>query len=148
MTTTGTASRDLIIAQYIAAGLSERMGQAAAVNAYAESAWNSAAVGDSGASVGLFQLHENGLGESLALPRGPDGQPDPADPRFDAVKNTQATIDAVKADTDLMAMALDGDTSLATLVEYFCRDIERPASVDSEVTRRQTLATKLFPGVA
>lgn len=63
---------DLIIARAMAEGWSEKFGQALVVNAWHESRLDPDAIGDNGASVGLFQLHENGLGRGLTTAQRQD----------------------------------------------------------------------------
>lgn len=140
----GTTARDRILSRFAAAGLPGNLGKAAAVNAYAESAWDSAAVGDHGRSVGLFQLEDGGgLGGKIALPMI-GGKPNPADPRFDPDVNIDTVIAACRADFDICSLAQDG-ADVAELVEHFCREIERPADPSGESMRRRNLVPILFP---
>lgn len=150
----GTNARDLILDEFRRAGLSKNMGIAAAVNAYAESGWDSWAIGDNGHSVGLFQLFDglrddgtvrdrNALGYSIAMPRQSNGQPNPADPRFIAERNIAVVIAAVRRDHQLMSA--QGIAPPAALVRMFTLNIERPAGGAASAEKRVALLARLFP---
>ena len=141
-------SAKTILRQFILAGYPLGIGLAAVVNAKAESNLDPGAVGDNGASVGLFQLYDRGAGAGMALPRGPSGQPDPRDPRFSPTKNTARIIEEVKRYGGNLSAAHEAGASVAMLAGIFARDIERPANVELRMAEREALARTMFGPLA
>ncbi len=133
---TAAASMGLIVGAFLARGLSIRAAHAAVVNAYAESALNPAAVGDSGHSVGLFQIND------LSGRRSFNG--DRKDPSYNISWILDNEVMAA-AGSRFRAMDAAG-ASLGDLVEAFCRDIERPFGPNGDAVKRRAYAVKLFPG--
>lgn len=99
------------------AGYPVGVAMAAIANARHESDLSNSAVGDSGSSVGLFQLHKNGAGKGMTT----------AD-RMDPYKNTARIIKETDMYSDKLMKAWNDGKSVATLSYIFGRDIERPAN--------------------
>jgi hypothetical protein len=138
----------LILRQFILAGFPTGIALAAVVNSKAESNLDASAVGDGGKSLGLFQLASFGAGREMALPMVGPGQPNMADPRFNATKNTARIIEEVRRDGGSLFQAYQAGGSVAELAALFSRDIERPRDKLGEMERRRVSARKMFPGVA
>lgn len=147
---TGTAARDYIVDYYRSEFRgypgAEAVARAAAVNAYAESAWDSRAVGDSGHSVGLFQLYDKGLGQSVALPLV-DGKPDPSDPRFSPRIQCKLTCEAVRQSSGMMAFVTSDAATVEAATFAFCVYIEKPADSTTRGSERMALVSKLGLGL-
>lgn len=141
-------SAKTILRRFILSGYPLGIGLAAVVNAKAESNLDPSAVGDNGASVGLFQLYERGAGAGMALPRGPSGQPDPRDPRFNPTQNTNRIIEEVRQYGGNLSAAHDAGGSVSMLAGIFARDIERPANVELRMKEREALARTMFGPLA
>lgn len=123
---------DLIYNKFISAGFSEIQAQAAVANAYAESRLNPKAknVNDKEASYGLFQMNTKG---------GMGSGHDP-EKLMDENYNIDLMIKNAKqkaGDRFRNAKTLE----LAT--EYFARDLEKPANIETAVITRKTLAAAL-----
>lgn len=133
---------DIIEREFKAAGYSTSLSAAAVVNAYAESKLNAKASGDSGNSIGLFQLHSKGGGLGMSV-----------EDRQDPVINTRRIIEIITEPKNgnfgktLREMEAEGVTDIAELTAVFCRDIERPKFTTLEMTKRRELAKKLFPSL-
>jgi len=116
------------------AGYSDGIALAAVVNADYESRLSNKAVGDSGKSVGLFQVHsKHGLSAKDRM------KPD-VNIKFilgDMAKNGMTVVD----------MDEDG-ASVAALSGRFAHDVERPADRTASLVSRASHAKKLFPMVA
>jgi len=126
----------LIASHFMSAGLPSEFAAAAIVNAWHESSLNPSAVGDSGASVGLFQLHERGAGEGMSV-----------EERMDPTINTQRIIQEVQSSWgDQMRAAYEaGDRRVSVFSSLFSRDIERPADEVGQMNARASTALKFFP---
>lgn len=122
----------LIEQEFAAAGFSPYVAAAAVVNAYAESGLNPVVVGDKGASVGLFQLHERGAGAGMSVAQ-----------RQDPTLNTRRIIETAKKSRSFMAVA--GSTSVADLAAAFSTHVERPADTKKAEATRRALSAKLYP---
>ena len=120
---------------------------AAVVNAYYESGFNHLAVGDNGASIGLFQLNKWGGGigmtpEQRAIPEtnimrmldSIGGRPVPKKPDGIALK-FKKLVDS-------------GETSVSKLAGAFCRYFERPADTEGATANRSNAAKKMFKALA
>lgn len=99
----------IIASEAAAAGLSW-LTVAAVVNAYAESRLNPMAIGDNGASVGLFQLHEKGAGKGMTVAQ-----------RQDPAQNAARIFDTARG-TPVAGMR---GKSNAELVREFAHHVER-----------------------
>ena len=141
------ANTKTILRRFILSGYPLGVAFAAIVNAKAESNIGTHLVGDGGASVGLFQLHERGAGAGMALPRI-NGQPDPKDPRFDSVKNTDRIIEEVRQYGGNLMAAYKSGATVATLAGIFARDIERPANVAQRMVEREQMARNMYQAAA
>jgi hypothetical protein len=124
--------------EFLAAGLPVGLAAAAVVNAYAESGLNPRAVGDGGASVGLFQLHERGAGAGMTTAQ-----------RMDPVHNTRriAAVLLGPQGAPVRAAWDAGERGLGRLAALFSTHVERPAARLAEEARRAALAVRLFPGL-
>lgn len=111
-----------------------------ASNAYGESALNEAAVGDSGASLGLFQANtRGGLGASWLRAGGE------RDALFDPRTNTRLILwEAARVGFD--AHLRDG--TLGSAVGAFVRLVERPKYPDTDIPIRQGYARHFCGGVS
>jgi hypothetical protein len=127
----------LILREFVLAGYPTAIALAAVVNAKAESNLNPLAVGDNGASIGLFQLYERGAGAGMTVEQ-----------RQDPATNTRRIIQEVRTYGGPMMQAYQAGASLADLAGLFARDIERPADRTGEQIRRAAMARSLFPGLA
>lgn len=114
--------------------------EAAVTNAYAESLLDPNAVGDGGHSIGLFQLHDKGIGHGMT-----DGD------RRDPVRNTRRVLEVVlsPAGDPVRQVQADGG-NFEDLTAAFAQHIERCAACghragDGELVRRRELAARLFP---
>ena len=108
---------------------------AAIANAYRESGLRNENVGDGGASIGLFQLHERGAGEGLSV-----------EYRRDPYNNTRTIIERevlAKRGRTLIARANAG-ASVAELAAIFSRDIERPRDKIGAMNRSANRALAMF----
>jgi hypothetical protein len=127
----------IIETEFKKAGLKPSIIAAAIVNAKAESDLNPRAVGDSGHSIGLFQLNDNGgAGQGLS-----------ATERVDPVINAQIILKRevlANAGRNLRSAAENG-ASVAQLAAIFSRDIERPGDKTGQMKARAYLASKLLP---
>ena len=115
-------------------GYSDGVSLAAVVNADYESRLSNKAVGDSGKSVGLFQVHSK-HGLSVKDRMKPD-----VNIKFilgDMAKNGMTVVD----------MDEDG-ASVAALSGRFAHDVERPSDRTASLVSRASHAKKLFPMVA
>jgi hypothetical protein len=119
----------MIEREFAAAGFSPYVAAAAVANAYAESRLNPAAVGDKGASVGLFQLHERGAGAGMSVEQ-----------RQDPVVNTRRIIETARRSGPFMALATTS-TSVGDLAAAFSTHVERPRdTLGAETARRGYVA--------
>jgi hypothetical protein len=123
---------DLIYNKFISAGFSEVQAQAAVANAYAESRLNPKAknVNDKEASYGLFQMNTKG---GMGSGHDPEKLMDENYNIDLMIKNAQQKA----GDRFRNAKTLE----LAT--EYFARDLEKPANIETAVITRKTLAAAL-----
>jgi hypothetical protein len=128
----------IIEREFLAAGLPLALAAAAVVNAYAESSLNPRAVGDSGASVGLFQLHERGAGAGMTVAE-----------RMDPTLNTRRILQTLLGPqgVPVIAAVQAGERGVAALAALFSTHVERPLHKAAEEARRVALAARLFPGV-
>jgi hypothetical protein len=133
---------NLIVVQFLRAGYPLGVALAAVVNARHESDLSNYAAGDSGRSIGLFQLYDSGAGAGMTI-----------EERQDPKTNTKRIIEetdiyGVKnyrdGRTNLMT-AYDQGASVAELSLIFGRDIERPKNAGAG---RDGTARKLFPLIA
>jgi len=120
-------------------GMPDNLIAAALVNAWTESGWNESAIGDSGHSVGLFQLHDKGGGHGLSM-----------EFRKDPRNNARTILDRevlAKMGTELRQRASEG-ANVGELAAIFSRDIERPRDKEGNMASRKALAARMFPTMA
>jgi hypothetical protein len=144
----------IIVREFLAAGFPLQLALAAVVNAVKESGLNAAIKGDSGHSVGLFQIHDlNGKRQFTG-------------DRTDPVYNTRWIMGEVEREgpkrkytkggpsgqtftgSETLYQAMERGASVAELAGLFGAYIERPDKVASEYSARKTLARTTFPIVA
>ena len=124
----------LIFKAFKKAGYSDGIALSAVVNADYESKLSNQAVGDSGNSVGLFQVHKM-HGMSVK-------------DRMNPTKNIAFILEDFKKNgVKIVGMDSDGAT-VAVLSGRFGHDIERPADRIGALSKRASYARSLFPGLA
>jgi hypothetical protein len=128
----------IIEREFLAAGLPLVVAAAAVVNAFAESGLNPRAVGDGGASVGLFQLHSKGAGSGMSVAE-----------RMDPTTNTRRILQVLlgKQGVPVLSAVQSGERGIARLAALFSTHVERPLHKAAEEARRMALAARLFPGI-
>lgn len=129
----------IIEQRFLAAGLPKSVAAAAIVNAYAESGLRPGATGDSGHSIGLFQLHDRGGGHGMSV-----------EERKDPGINTDTILnrEVLKGFGKNLRAAAAGGASIAELSAIFSRDIERPRDREGAMAKRQRIARRFFGGGA
>lgn len=112
---------------------------AALVNAKAESGLNPLAIGDSGASVGMFQLNKWGAGHDMTV-----------EARQDPAVNAQTMLQReVLAKTGRrFREAIERRADVGELAYLFCYDLERPKNREGDAKERAALARAMFPQYA
>ena len=151
-------------------GFSDLIAKAAIVNAYAESGLRSSAVGDSGNSIGLFQVHRNGaatlvsknnpnlasefnktrelykkvrpekFNKSFAAARLESG-----DVRFSPEQNTAIIAKVLQSGFGRRFQnELQGVDDIPTAAALFSKYIERPKDKELAMKKRYQLAKKMF----
>lgn len=129
----------LIANEFKAAGFPPVAQAAAIVNAWVESKLNPEAVGDSGHSIGLFQLHDKGGGAGLSV-----------EYRANPVNNTRTILEREVLGhfgKRFRQRVADG-AKVGELAAIFSQDIERPADVEGNKALRASLAEQWFPSLA
>lgn len=133
----------IIVREFLAAGFDWKVSLAAVVNANAESSLDNKAIGDGGASVGLFQLHERGGGRGMSVA-------DRQDPVLNArrmVQETKAAWNATYGNYRSLSSAVAAGAAVPELAGLFAVHVERPADKDGAYFARSASAKTLFPGV-
>ena len=152
-------------------GFSDLIAKAAIVNAYAESGLRSSAVGDSGNSIGLFQVHRNGAA-TLVSKNNPklanefnktrelykkikpgkfsksfaDSRLDSGDIRFSPEQNTAIIAKELQSGFGRrLQNELQGVDDIPTAAALFSKHIERPKNKELAMKKRYQLAKKMFP---
>jgi hypothetical protein len=122
----------IIISMFRSAGYPIGIGLAAVANARHESDISNYAIGDSGQSVGLFQLYDRGAGAGMTI-----------EERMSPRANTQRIIQETKTYGGPLMEAYRNGASVAELSLIFGRDIERPANkgVGRDNTARSLFGT-------
>lgn len=126
---------DVIEAAFSGAGYSLATTAAAVVNAYAESRLNPLAVGDSGRSIGLFQLNTV-KGAGIGYTRDQLVNPE----RNASVLLAREARALAKVESEAAAGA-----SVASLAGSFSRLVERPKDTVGAALARAALTARLFP---
>lgn len=129
---------DIVEREFTAAGYSLPVTAAAVVNAYAESGLNPLSIGDSGNSVGLFQLNIRGAGAGMSVAQ-----------RQDATTNARTLLARERHALAQVVLLAQSGASLGQLAAAFAKYVERPRYPDAEGVKRAAYALRLFPlGVA
>lgn len=123
---------------FVGAGLPLTAAAAAVVNAWAESKLNPEAVGDSGHSIGLFQLSDWGAGHDMTV-----AERKIADVNIKTILVREVLVNAGKRFRQRAAEGADP----RELAAIFSADIERPKDREGQQQARAALAIKLFPGM-
>ena len=123
----------------LAAGFDSRTVKAAIANAKGESGLNPDAIGDSGNSVGLFQLNIYGAGHGLSV-----------EYRKDPENNVKTIIEreltaATKWGAKFRDVAHSPAATVGDVTEAFCRFVERPKNLDADSAKQRAIAAKLWP---
>ena len=139
LTASKTANVKAIEEVFLAADMPESLIAAAVANAYHESSWNASAAGDSGHSIGLFQLSDWGAGSGLSVEYRKD-------PRNNAKVILEREVLTRRGKT-LREAAAQG-AGVGELAAIFSRDIERPADKEGNMASRKALAEAMFPSLA
>lgn len=129
------AAAAVIEREFLAAGYSPMLVAAALINAYAESRLDPAAVGDHGASIGLFQLntlHGAGIGHSVSELKDPTG-------------NAQVLLSVEKRALAKVQSAIDAGADLSEAAGLFSKYVERPDDTMGEMAKRAASSWILFP---
>jgi hypothetical protein len=121
--------------EFTRAGFGPSVVAAAIINALAESGLRNDAAGDSGASIGLFQLHERGGGKGMS-----------SSERMDPTKNTRRIIEEAKRARGFMSKVSAGVTSIPALAAAFSTYVERPADKPGNEVKRAAMVARYFPG--
>lgn len=124
----------MIESAFFSAGYPLSVAAAAVVNAYAESTLNPKAVGDSGRSVGLFQLSTRGAGAGMSVAS-----------RQDPATNIRTLLAREKRALGKVKALADGGAALSDVVAAFSTLVERPGNKPYEELRRKVLLARLFP---
>jgi hypothetical protein len=115
-----------------------KLALAMVLNAWYESNLDPHAVGDNGASVGLFQLHERGEGAGLSV-----------DERSDPAVNTGRILEAFwrrfKHFAPLVRAEVSQDVPVAVWTARFAEHVERPHNAAVVGKSRGRTATAVFP---
>lgn len=113
--------------------ISKNIIAAAIVNAVAESELDPNAIGDKGKSVGVFQLHKNGLGNKLSI----------EERKSINISSNIIGIQILKDDR-LCVRDREG-ADIGELTSIIVEDIMRPKQISKEKATRSKLAKSLFP---
>ena len=119
----------------ISKGIKPRLARAATINAYAESKLNPHAVGDHGRSVGVFQLHEKGLGRKMSHEQ-----------RVNVKTSAERVARALSKDEVILKMQNDC-APMAQLVSAFTVRIMRPSKKTLRARERVALAHEIQDGL-
>lgn len=117
------------------ASISDTTIAAAIVNAYAESGLNTSAVGDSGNSIGLFQLN---------MPKGA-GRGHSAQELKDPRKNTEIILSVERSAISKIEDAVRAGAGLTQVTALWTKLVERPKYVTADMAKRQAMALRLYP---
>jgi hypothetical protein len=129
------ANAQIIEREFTAAGFGPPVVAAAIINALAESGLRNDAVGDAGASIGLFQLHERGGGKGMS-----------SSERMDPTRNARRIIEEAKRASGFMNLVRAGETSIPKLAAAFSTYVERPADKPGNEVKRAAMVARYFPG--
>lgn len=127
----------IIFEEFRAAGFHRGVAVAAVANAWAESGLNPNAVGDSGKSVGLFQLHEAGVGSGMSV-----------EARRDPRTNARTMANWGLREPRFMSVAQDPDATLRDITYAFTVYLERPVNSHEHGLSRAAWAERNYPEAA
>jgi len=128
------ANANRIFKAFKRAGWSDGVALAAIVNADYESKLSNKAIGDSGSSVGLFQVHKvHGMSVS---------------DRMNPTKNINFILADIAKNGHKIVLMDKNHATVAVLAGQFGHDIERPRDRVGALTKRAVYAQSLFPMVA
>lgn len=127
----------IIFEEFRAAGFSRLVALAAVANAWAESSLYPNAIGDSGKSVGLFQLHEAGVGSGMSV-----------EARRDPRTNARTMANYGRSNRSFMAVANDPKATLRDLTYAFTVYLERPQNMHGHGLSRAAWAEANYPDAA
>lgn len=127
----------IILEEFRAAGFHRGVALAAVANAWAESGFNPNAVGDSGRSVGLFQLHEAGVGSGMSV-----------EARRDPHTNARTMANWGLREPRFMSVVNDPAASLHDLTYAFTVYLERPVNSHEHGLSRAAWAERNYPDAA
>jgi len=128
---------DIIFEEFRNAGFHRGVALAAVANAWAESGLNPNAVGDSGASIGLFQLHEAGVGSGMS-----------AEARRDPRTNARTMANWGRREARFMEVAENPSATLRDITYAFTVYLERPVNSHEHGLSRAAWAERNYPEVA
>lgn len=118
-----------------ALGFGPQLARAATINAYAESKLVPTAVGDHGKSIGVFQLHADGLGNNMSVKE-----------RMDIKTSATRIASAVHKDGSLLKLQ-DKCAPLEEMVKVFTVKIERPSNSKKKAIERAKLSSLFGRGL-
>ena len=106
---------------------------AAIVNGVAESKLDSNAIGDNGKSIGVFQLHNNGLGNKIS-------------PYYRKNVHVNSSVVAIQILKNKRLFDKDKHkASISELTAIIAKDIMRPDNIETQIIIRNNLAKAIFP---
>lgn len=129
---------DIIEKEFLDAGYSPAVVAAALVNALAESGLNPRAAGDSGWSIGLFQMNRKagaGKGHSVAELEDP-------------TQNVRILLSVEKKALAKVEAAVKAGAGIAEAAGLFAVYVERPRDTVGEKARRAAAVARYFPKAA
>ena len=114
-------------------GIKPRLARAATVNAIAESNLNPNIIGDSGNSVGVFQLNKNGMGKNMSI-----------ESRKDIKISTEKVANAMLKDRFMMALQ-ERCAPIEEMIRHFTLRIMRPSNKEVKSRQRVRLGNQILP---
>lgn len=127
----------IIFEEFRKAGFHRGVALAAVANAWAESSLNPNAVGDAGKSVGLFQLHEAGVGHGMSV-----------EARRDPATNARTMANWGRREPRFMEVVNDPNSTLRDLTYAFTVYLERPQNMHEHGLSRAAWAERNYPSAA
>lgn len=138
----------IILDEFMVAGLPSGVALAAIVNAEAESGLNPLAAGDGGHSIGLFQINDLRGTVKYDFDRTePHANTRWIIKEYDRLDTKTGKIGNYTANRSLDQMYNDGAT-VADMAAEFAAIVERPKDIPGEQVKRRALARALFGGFA
>jgi hypothetical protein len=138
LTAARRANAAIIETEFKAAGYTGALAAAAMVNSLAESALNERAVGDNGASIGLFQMNRvGGAGRGHSV-----------EELMDPTSNVRILLKVEKRALDKIQAAVKAGAGIAEAAGLFAQYVERPRDTLGEKARRAASTARYFPAAA